>query len=163
MKLQLFKWEPFQILPWTLLCDCKKGFWWTWCVCRCISLATIHPASEWVPKLGELNLMEVFCLSSAAREKVFLETSFPEAWSFLLLHASPLAIPYPFPLNIHSSSMSWIRLYQGGYMLSIKIFSWIFAMIHLYCLLQHHKLYWNRVTWNKYLLPHSVFGLGLGI
>lgn len=77
---------------------------------------------------------EVFCLSSAAMEKVFLETSFPGAWSFLLLHASPLSLPYPFPLNIHSSSVTWNRLYQGGYMLSIKIFSWIFAMIHLYSL-----------------------------
>lgn len=67
-------------------------------------------------------------------EKVFLETSFPGAWSFLLLHASPLSLPYPFPLNIHSSSVTWNRLYQGGYMLSIKIFSWIFAMIHLYSL-----------------------------
>lgn len=33
--------------------DCEKGFGWIWCVCRCISLAAVHPASEWAPKLGK--------------------------------------------------------------------------------------------------------------
>lgn len=51
-----------------------------------------------------------------------------------LLHASPLLLPFSFPLNIYSFLMAWIRLYQCGYMLSIKIFSLIFAMINLYSL-----------------------------
>ena len=164
MKLQLFKWEPFQITALDSTLWLQKGFWWTWCVCRCISLATIHPASEWVPKLGGLNLVKfsAYPLLLGGRCSYRPQSLEPDiSFSFMPLFSPFLILSF----DIHSSSMTWIRLYQTvAICFQLKYFlGSLQRFICIHCLLQHHKLYWNRATWNKYLLPHSVFGLGSGI
>lgn len=153
-----------KLLPWTLLCDCKKAFG---------GLGVFADAFPLPPSTLLLNES----LNSVSQTW----------WSFLLIlccygegvlrDLSPWSLTFPspscpsslpslsFPLNIHSSSMTWIRLYQTvAICFQLKYFlGSLQRFISIHCLLQHHKLYWNRATWNKYLLPHSVFGLGSGI
>lgn len=94
------------------------------CAYRCVSLADIPPASQWAPNPGKQTLVKSFpdpCCQAddVLRDPIFLHVCRAPS----LLHAPRLPLPSAFPLNIHSSSVAWIRFYKCGYILSIKILS----------------------------------------